>query len=141
MAQEPTDSFRMLRVKKRISPSQPRASHAKDAPANETPPFADGNDEVRDIGALQISPTEITRVAPDEKPIGRRDAIKEAIEFNASVPNQIELPSTRPSFAPRDRRERIAPEVANAVDNRLHRVTAEKADRKFPMSIGRKAII
>src|SRR3954468_5990733 len=141
MPQEHFDRIRNPRVEKCVAPGQARSANAENAPADQTPPLANGHDEVRDVGTFEITPSEIARIPAYEKVIGRSDTIEEAIELSTDLTNQLQLPSARPSLGTRNRPERIAAEVPHAIRNRLDGIAAEEADRKLAMSGGGEAVV
>ncbi len=141
MAEEHFHRFRAPRVEERVSPGQPRTAYAENAPAGQTPPLANGDDEILDVRTFEIAPTQVTRIAPHQKMICRSDAVEETIELLTRVMDEIELPPSRPPLTSCDRRQWIGPEVPNAICHRLHGIAAQKADRKLAMRRRGEAIV
>src|SRR4051794_10619767 len=141
VTQEHIGRRRISRIEQRITPNQSRAAEAEDAPAGEATPFANGDDEVRNVGTFAIAPAEIARIATYEKAIRARDAREERIEFGSDLIHELELPAARQPFAARDRFDRIPEQVADAVRNRLDRVAAEKTHGELAMRVGGETVV
>src|SRR5437868_6786774 len=97
MPQENVDRRQILRIEKCVTPQQPLIANLEDAPADEAPPLSNGHDERSRIRTIEISPPQIASVPPNEKWIGRPDAVEEAIELLARIAHQLELITTQPA--------------------------------------------
>src|SRR3954453_18289732 len=141
VTQEHIGRRRISRIEQRITPDQLRAADAEDAPASEATPFANGDDDVRNVGTFAIAPAEVARITTCEKAIRSRDAPEERAQFGRDLVHDLELPAARQPFAARDRFDRIPDQVADAVRHRLDRVAAEKADGELAMRVGGEAVV
>src|SRR5207302_779643 len=67
MPQQNVDRWEILRIEKRVTPEQPLVANPEHAPADQTAPLSNGDDERSRIRTIEISPAQIASIPSNEK--------------------------------------------------------------------------